>query len=197
MNLTMDRLLALYHTGFRQGSDATCGPASIILASYGLGLDIQPETAWRDNRFSQWMPVDQFLIRGMGLHELQFASELIYGQRIELKLRRAYPENLSLFQDDIKDAFTTMQSIIVVNFRQDDFLSSTFCSLGNPHYSPVAGWDKKQNQLMIADTESFVKEPYWVTVEDMFQSMSHCNPAFGIPRGWLVLRKRPQHNRDE
>lgn len=190
MKHSFDKMLELYHTGFRQGSDATCGPASIMLATQGLGLDIKAEAEWLNDRLAQWMPVDQFLVRGMALHELQFVSELIYGQSIEIKIRRAYRENFSLFQQDIKSSFLTMNAVIVANFRQDDFISTTFCASGNPHYSPIIGWDENNHQLMIADVDPSLQEPYWVTIEDVFQSMSHCNPAFGIPRGWLVLHKR-------
>lgn len=185
-----EKILELYHTGFRQKSDATCGPASIILASMGLGFDIKSEVEWLDNRLAQWMPINQFPIRGMALHELQFVSELIYGQTIEIKIRRAYRENFPLFQQDIKDSFSIMNTVVVANFRQDDFISTTVCASGNPHYSPIAGWDESNQKLMVADVDPSVQEPYWITIEDIFQSMSHCNPAFGIPRGWLVLRKR-------
>jgi hypothetical protein len=185
-----NKIVELYNIGFRQSSDATCGPASIILASHGLEFDLKSEAEWLDNCLAKWMPVDQFPIRGMALHELQFVSEFIYRQTIEVKLRRAYPENFSLFQQDIKDSFLTMNTVIVANFCQDDFISKTVCASGNPHYSPIIGWDENTHKLMIADVDPSVQEPYWVAIEDIFQSMSHCNPAFGIPRGWLVLNKR-------
>ena len=190
MKHLFEKILELYHTGFRQDSDATCGPASVILASQGLGIDMKSETEWLDKRLAQWMPVDQFPIRGMALHELLFVSELIYGQTIEIKVRRAYRENFSLFQQDIKNSFLTMNAVLVANFRQDDFISTTFCASGNPQYSPIIGWNENKNELMVADVDPSLQEPYWVTIDALFQSMSHCNPALGIPRGWLVLHKR-------
>jgi hypothetical protein len=190
MNPIFKQISELYQAGFRQQSEATCGPASIILASQGLGLCMHSESQWIDERFAKWVPVEKFLIRGMALHELQFVSELIFGQQVEIKIRRAYPENFSLFQQDIKDSFRTMNTVIVANFRQDDFMNTTACELGNPHYSPIISCDKHSHKVMVADVDSLVLEPYWVAIDALFHSMSHCNPTLNIPRGWLVLRAR-------
>ncbi|MBA2650908.1 MAG: hypothetical protein H0U73_01360 [Tatlockia sp.] len=181
-----------YNSGFRQLSDATCGPASIILAAMGLGLGLKQESEWRDPRFQPWVPVNDFLSRGMALHELQLTSQLIFANQVEISLRRAYPENFKLFKQDIKNAFQTERAIIIVNYRQDDFIKTTLCEWGNPHYSPVINYDTKRQQILIADVDNYVSEPYWVKISAMFHSMSHVNPAFNMPRGWLVLRKRDE-----
>lgn len=181
----------LYEKGFRQKHHAMCGPASIILATQSLGLDAKEESEWTSQKYSAWMPVDDFLVRGMALHELQCTSELIYGEQIEILLRRAFPENYSLFLDDI-EAYNQLQtSVIVINYRQDDFVSTNpDCQQGNPHYSLIIDWNSSKKEILIADVDFGIKKQYWVNIEAMFQSMNHCNPAIGIPRGWLVLRKR-------
>ena len=189
-NNPFHRILQLYNDGFRQTHDATCGPASIALASIGLGLKIKQESEWINRDHARWMPVDQFLERGMALHELQFISQLIYGQDIDISTRRSYPENLSLFLSDVKCSFHNMDSVIIVNYQQDDFIANKSSPSGNPHYSPVVNLSWEKNEIMIADIDPEIQAPYWVKIENIFQSMSHCNPAFNIPRGWLVLRKR-------
>ena len=87
----------------------------------------------------------------------------------------------------MKHSFEKILELYHTGFRQDDLISTTFCTSGNPHYSPIISWDENNHKLMVADVDPSLQEPYWVTIEDIFQSMSHCNPAFGIPRGWLVL----------
>lgn len=184
------KILQIYNAGFRQSTDATCGPTSMALATMGLGLELKQESEWINSSFSQWMPVDQFLERGMALHELQFISQLIYGQEIDIVMRRSYPENLPLFLNDIQNSFQTMRSVIIVNYQQDDFIYTAPHPSGNPHYSPIVDWNQSQNEIWIADVDPAIKVPYWVKIESIFQSMSNCNPAINLPRGWLVLYKR-------
>ena len=186
----LDKILELYKAGFRQSCDVTCGPSSIILATVGLGLNLQQESDWVSANFARWVPVDHFLERGMMLQELQFTSELIYGKKLDIVARRSYPENLPVFTNDIRHSFQSKNSVIIVNYLQDDFVHTTPCASGNPHYSPVVDWDQPRNKILIADVDPAIQEPYWVNITDMFQSMSHCNPALNIPRGWLVIHKR-------
>ena len=190
MNSLHDNLLKLYQASFRQSCDATCGPASIILATASLGLEQKQESEWVSSGFARWMPVNQFLERGMALHELQFISELIYGKKLDIVARRSYPENFPQFLNDIRCSFEQNNSVIIVNYLQDDFVHTTPAATGNPHYSPVVDWDKINHKILIADVDPAILEPYWVNIADIYQSMTHCNPAFNIPRGWLVLHKR-------
>ena len=190
MHNPFHKILQIYNTGFRQTTDATCGPASMSIAAAGFGLELKQESEWRNNAFSKWVPVDQFLDRGMAMHELQFTSQLIYGSKIDITMRRSFPENLPLFLHDVKNSFQTMRSVVIVNYPQDDFVHLAPHPSGNPHYSPLIDWDETQNKVLIADIDPALKEPYWVSVEAIFQSMNKCNPAFNLPRGWLVMYKR-------
>lgn len=190
MKTPFKKILQLHKDGFRQSTDATCGPASIALAAIGLGLEPKKESEWRNVNFSQWMHVHKFPERGMALHELQYISQLIYGQEIDIALRRSYPENFSLFLNDIEYSFETQRSVIIVNYQQDDFIHTAPIPSGNPHYSPVVNWDKRKNEVLIADVDPEVNEPYWVKIKEIFKSMSHCNPTNNLPRGWLVLYRR-------
>lgn len=190
MPTLFNTILQSYYAGFRQACDATCGPASIILAAKGLGLEEKQEAEWSCATLAHWMPVDQFLVRGMALHELHFVSEFIYGQKVNIQLRRAYPENLGIFLNDIKDTFQQKNAVIIVNYRQNDFIFTTPCVAGNPHYSPMVKYSPKEDKVLIADVDPHVSEPYWVSIEALFQSMTYCSPVFHLPRGWLIVRKR-------
>ena len=191
MRNIFNKMIQLYKAGFRQEHEATCGPASIILATLGLGLEQKHESEWISTRFSRFMPVHQFLERGMALHELHFISELIYENRIDIRTQRAYEEHFSLFLNDVKESVQEKKSVIIVNYRQDDFVSNgVSCSQGNPHYSPIVGWDAKEDKVLLCDIDSSIQELYWVNIQTLYQSMSQYNPVFNLPRGWLVLKKR-------
>jgi hypothetical protein len=191
MDDLFSRLLHYYKKGLRQSHDATCGPISVILATLGLGFKKEKESKWRNPDLPHGMPVNEFLIRGMALYELQLISEMIYKQKIDIQLRRAYPENFELFLKDIEDFFLFKNSVLILNYRQDDFVSHNIaCEHGNPHYSPVINWNSSQGKILIADVDPMIKEPYWVKIEDIFHSMAQINVVSELPRGWLKLRKR-------
>lgn len=179
-------LLKRYHQGFRQVTDATCGPASVILAAMALGLNEHPESNWYDPRFATWLPVSTFSERGIALHELCILSEVIYCNELDISYKRAYPENFSLFVQDINGH----DQIIITNFIQDDFVKiNTPCPEGNPHYSPIAEVTP-EGELLIADVDTIIQQPYRVKIASLYKSMAKKNLAFGLPRGWLVLRLR-------
>ena len=182
------KMLKLYNNGFRQTTPATCGPASVILVAQGLGLEATPESLWHDHRFAKWLPVDKFPERGIALHELCFLSEIIYCNKLEITLKRAYPENFHAFKQDLILAAGDKRTVIIVNYLQDNFIKTTTCWENNPHYSPVIALNE-QGEVLIADIDAQVKEPYWVPIEQMCQSMNQINSEFGIPRGYLILKK--------
>jgi hypothetical protein len=168
--------------GFRQKSECSCGPASLSLVSMALGFPEVPEESWISEEKKRWLSVDQFSIRGMALPEVALAAELVLREKVEILLKRAFPENEKSFQQDLELA-SRSDHALVLNFAQDSFTDQ-----GYPHFSPVAGF--RNGEVLIADVDPEVKEAYWVPVSLIFQAMAHINPAFGIPRGWLVLRKR-------
>lgn len=184
-------MIELYKAGFRQEHEATCGPASIILATIGLGFERKQESEWTNTSYSPWMPVHQFLERGMALHELHLISELVYENKLDITAKRAYGEDFPLFLKDIRESFRTKHSVIVANYRQDDFISNFVpCLQGNPHYSPIVGWKPKEGKVLLCDIDAAIQDLYWINIKTLFQSMSHYNPALNLPRGWLVLKKR-------
>lgn len=197
MNNTFDKILKIYDAGFRQQHESTCGPASIILSAIELGFDAKDEEQWRDDSFARWMPVDDFLTRGMALHELSLISEVIYAYKLNIQAKRAYADNCCLFKNDVKNSFQTMNSVVVVNYQQSDFIERPTCLLGNPHYSPIIGWDESTQGVLIADVDYDINKSYWVNIEALFCSMEKPNQILGIPRGWLVVSKLKNGFSDE
>jgi hypothetical protein len=188
---TFENILVLHKAGHRQQHPCTCGPSSLSLVTQALGLDPKPEAAWLSQDFSRWIPVEKLTTeRGMALHEAHLTTEVVYPQNVEITLRRAYPENKHQFLADLRDAAARNDVAVVINFAQDHVLEQPFQGQGSPHFSPVAGFDEHSNRVLIADVDYEIAEPYWVSVDRVFESMAMTNPAFKTPRGWLVVRKR-------
>ncbi len=189
--MPFENILRAYSGGTRQLDDCTCGPASLALAANAIGLERLPETAWLSSDFKRWLPIDEFRTRGITLHEAAVTTELLFRDRIEVRLRRAYPENLSQLVQDVEEAsLRNGDRAVVVNFCQDLILGKKTRDDGSPHYSPVAGFERDGARILLADVDREIEKPYWVTGAELFAAMQVPNPELGTPRGWLVLRKR-------
>lgn len=193
-NASLRFILEHYRNGYRQKHECTCGPSSLALAAASIGLPFEPEDSWLKEAYSRWFPVTDFLRRGMALHEAQLVTELVFQGAAEVLLRRAYPENFDLFRQDVEGLATIGDGAIALNFAQDHLTGAAIENQGNPHYSPVAGFDPKTGLIVIADVDAEILEPYSVKIDKAFESMGFVNPAFNLPRGWLVIRRRKNQN---
>ena len=70
----------------------------------------------------------------------------------------------------------------VVNFSRK-YLNQT----GDGHYSPIGGYHKKEELVLILDVARFKYPPYWVKVSDLWESMAVKDKASGNTRGYFVI----------
>lgn len=183
-------IMSKHQQGFRQQHECLCGPASLSLVSEAMGLGTISEETWVSPKWKKWMPCEDFLVRGLALHELLFMAEVTLGQQVEITLSRAYPENKEKFLDDLREASTCNDYGLILNFAQDHLMGRPFDDQGYPHYSPVGAYVVKAQEILVADIDREIPRAYKVSVDRAFQGMTFTNPAFGVPRGWLKLRRR-------
>lgn len=185
-----DRIREIFAEGYRQKDECTCGPASLVLVGRALNLPAISEEDCLAPKFAKWLRVEEFRTRGMAIHELALAAELIWGSRVEIILRRAFSENRKTFTTDLSECANGTLSAMILNFAQDHLLDRKLHEQGYPHFSPVCGWDQSGGSVVISDVDPELKEPYSVPADKAFAGMALTNPAFGIPRGWLLIRRR-------
>ena len=190
MKNAFDQILKIYASGHRQTHPCSCGPASVNLVARAFGLSEVRESDWWSSQHETWANVVAFSNRGMTINELQMIAELTYGSKIEIAFRRAYPENFGLFIQDLERVSKSSSEAIVLNYSQDHARNRTIAPHGNPHHSPIAGIDFERKQILIADVDPDVGTSYWVGFNRAFEAMGFENPAFRIPRGWLLIRNR-------
>ena len=181
---------AEHTSGVRQLHPCTCGPASVALAFKALGAAGVKEDNFLSEKFKQWLPVGEFLTRGFALHELQLVAEVIGENRFEIRLRRAFSENRSLFEQDLKAAVSEDDQVVVINFTQASILNTEFGTQGDPHFSPICGYDPVLRSIKVADVDQDIQSIYTRTFDQIYRAMETINPAFGLPRGWLRIKKR-------
>ena len=64
---------------------------------------------------------------------------------------------------------------------------------GDGHFSPIAAYHEETDQVLVLDVARFKYAPYWVKVEDLFQSMQDLDSVTKKPRGWFLLSPPKNH----
>lgn len=186
----LSKITKIHTQGFRQKTECDCGPASAVMIARAFGLRrITYETLLTEN-YGRWLNRQAGRVRGMILVELHFAIEATFGKNFEVKMRRAFPENIEVFKEDLLRAKTENLGIII-NFNQDYLFERYYKSdqTAFTHYSPIMDFDKNE-RVTIADVDPKLKSAYTVPADQVFKSMSQPHNIFRIPRGWITIRKR-------
>lgn len=87
---------------------------------------------------------------------------------------RSLVEQIS--QDDKAGTF------MVVNFSRK-VLNQT----GDGHFSPIGGYHKEKDLVLIMDVARFKYPPYWVPLSQLWEAMAEPDKMSGEPRGYFVI----------
>jgi len=60
---------------------------------------------------------------------------------------------------------------------------------GSGHYSPIGAYHEEQDMCLILDVARFKYPPYWVSVPQLYEAMTHIEPTTGKRRGFFVLQR--------
>ena len=60
---------------------------------------------------------------------------------------------------------------------------------GSGHFSPVGGYHKSEDLVLIMDTARFKLPPHWAPLSALWEAMKRIDPETGNPRGYMVLEK--------
>ena len=80
------------------------------------------------------------------------------------------------------------QPLLVVSFSR-----TALGQTGDGHFSPIAAYHEETDQVLVLDVARFKYAPYWVRVEDLFQSMRALDSVTKKPRGWFLLSPPKNH----
>jgi len=74
------------------------------------------------------------------------------------------------------------ESFMIVNFSRK-VLGQT----GDGHYSPIGGYHKEKDLVLVMDVARFKYPPFWVPLETMWESMAVKDKSTEQPRGYFIL----------
>lgn len=94
------------------------------------------------------------------------------------------PEGFDKFKQLVEQICTDDQAetFIVVNFSRK-VLNQT----GDGHFSPIGGYHKEKELVLIMDVARFKYPPYWVPIRDLWAAMAVVDKMTSEPRGYFII----------
>ncbi|KAJ3205790.1 hypothetical protein HDU67_008634, partial [Dinochytrium kinnereticum] len=181
--------LSMHYT--TQSDPAFCGLTSLCMVLNSLEVD--PFRRWKGcwRWFDEEMleccwSIERVRREGITLPEFGVLARC---NGLEARIRRADDGvcNKELFISDIKRVSKSTKEVMVVSFSRQSLLQT-----GTGHFSPIGGYDEKENKVLIFDVARFKYPAYWVSVDLLWESIHPIDEDTGKPRGYLLLRRAPR-----
>lgn len=100
--------------------------------------------------------------------------------------------NIDLFRSQVIETSSSnnADTFIVVNFSRK-VLGQT----GDGHFSPIGGYNRDRDLVLIMDVARFKYPPFWVPLQQLWQSMSVIDSGTKDSRGYFILSTNNSSNR--
>ncbi|KAK3274031.1 hypothetical protein CYMTET_17763 [Cymbomonas tetramitiformis] len=181
-----------------QEEPAFCGLASLTMVLNALEIDPRRtwKGAWRwfDTKMLDCCePLDKIAKEGIVLDKLSCLAQCNGAQvRLnrppsmepsqDLKEGKSQDVTLQQFRTDIESACCSSGPPVIVSYSRKEFEQT-----GDGHFSPVGGYNRERDLVLIMDVARFKYPPHWVSLEKMWTAMRRLDNATGLPRGYLTV----------
>jgi phytochelatin synthase len=177
-------LIEQFHT---QSDPAFCGLGSLVMVLNALGVD--PGRTWRGpwRWFSEELldcctPLAKVRDAGVTLDEVACLARC-NGAEVEVG---AFPyQTLEDFRASVELMTRSTRRMLIASYSR-----RALGQTGEGHFSPIGGYHRTRDMLLVLDVARFKYPPHWVELPVMFEAMRGLDPVTGRSRGWLGLRKR-------
>ena len=86
------------------------------------------------------------------------------------------------FRQLVISVCTSGEEHLIVSYSR-----KTFQQTGDGHFSPIGGYHRGLDLVLILDVARFKYPPHWVPLPMLYEAMSHLDPVTGMPRGYLLM----------
>ena len=172
-----------------QSDPAFCGLGSLSMALNALFID--PRRVWKgswrwfdDSMLDCCVSLDDIRSNGITLPNLICLAKC-NGAQAHLK----YASELTLdeFREVVKGVCSkTLKdlTILLVSYSRKR-LNQT----GDGHFSPVGGYNRESDMVLIMDVARFKYPPHWVPLSDLYEAMKPIDRVTGKSRGYILLSR--------
>ncbi|MDX2022958.1 MAG: phytochelatin synthase family protein [Deltaproteobacteria bacterium] len=177
-----------FHT---QSDPAFCGLGSLVVALNALQID--PGRIWKgpwrwysEELLDCCLPLEEVRSKGVTLEELACLARC---NGAEARSQHADANNNeAALRETIVRAASSPHGPIVIAAYTRRVLGQT----GDGHFSPVAGYHRGRDLVLVLDVARFKYPPHWIPLPLLHEAMQPIDPASGLPRGWLTLKRNEQ-----
>lgn len=171
-----------FHT---QSEPAYCGLASLVVALNALAID--PGRVWK----GPWRWFSEELLdccvrlaaaQESGIVMDDFAC-LARCNGAEVRVRRTDAASPDDWRDALEQA-AKAEAVLVASYDR-----AVLGQTGSGHFSPIGGYHRGKDLVLILDVARFKYPPHWVPAAMLWQAMDTLDPATGAARGWVSLRQ--------
>eukprot|EP00898_Chlorokybus_atmophyticus_P001294 jgi/Chlat1/2165/Chrsp17S02739 len=189
----MEGFFHLVETFQTQDEPSFCGLASLANVLNALAID--PGRKWKGpwRWFHERMldccePLDKVENDGIVLSKVACLGRC-NGAIVEDHLASDTTE--ADFRKHVEEACSREDLSMIVAYSRKTFLQT-----GDGHFSPIAGYHKQKDLVLILDVARFKYPPHWVPLSMLWESMLRIDPTSEKTRGYMLLRssqnlKRP------
>ena len=172
-----------FHT---QSDPAFCGLGSLVVALNALGID--PGRLWKgpwrwfaEDMLDCCVPLSEVRERGVDLDELACLARC-NGALVDL--HRADADTLDVWRAGLVVA-ARGEAVVVASYDR-----ASLAQTGSGHFSPIGGYHRERDLVLVLDVARFKYPPHWVSAERLFEAMRPVDPSTGRSRGWMTLTPR-------
>lgn len=184
-----------------QADPAFCGLGSLAMVLNALEVDpgrpwVSPTTGeatvWRwfsDQMLECCEPLDQVRAKGINMDKVRCLA-VCNGART--RMTRAQDSTLDAFRADLRKSCGALAAGAQREFVMCSYSRKTLNQTGDGHFSPMAAYNEKEDQVLIMDVARFKYKPHWVPVQCLWEAMLPLDTETGKSRGWYVLWKEAE-----
>lgn len=184
---TMEGYFPLAEQFHTQAEPAFCGLGTLVMVLNALAID--PGRQWRgpwrwfgEELLDCCRPLE--VVRREGLTVAQLAClARCNGARVEAV--HAAEGELAGLREQVEAAATRADEPYLVAAYSRRLLGQT----GEGHYSPVGGYHRGRDLVLLLDVARFKYPPHWVPLTQLWAAMHPVDAVTGRSRGYLVMRR--------
>jgi hypothetical protein len=178
-----------------QQEPAYCGLSTLAQVLNAMGLD--PQRRWKgpwrwysEELLDCCVPLETVKQQGISLEEFQCLSRC-NGVKCDLIRpgKKSREEEINDFRKAILQCMSEQESSdmkhMVISFSR-----TALKQTGSGHFSPVGGYNRRRDLVLVLDSARFKYPPFWVDLTLLYDSMIPKDEETGLSRGYLVLTKK-------
>jgi hypothetical protein len=170
-----------------QSEPAYCGIAFLCMCLNALEID--PLRQWRgvwrwydETMLDCCRPLDDVRANGITLPEFVCLAKC---NGLDPEFHRADWVQKTKFLEDLKSSCQSPDEYMVVSYSR-----KTLGQTGDGHFSPIGGYNEKENMVLILDVARFKYPSYWVSFDLLWEALFPIDSVTRQPRGYVLLSRR-------